>query len=80
MPKKLGKILFLSPIERRWRESMRLIVAGLAILLASSAQGAGFYLQELGTPHSLGTAGVANATNTQGADASWSNPAGMVYI
>lgn len=56
------------------------MVAGLAVMLASSAHGAGFYLQELGTPHSLGTAGVANATNTQGADASWSNPAGMVYI
>ena len=56
------------------------MVAGLAVLLASGAHGAGFYLQELGTPHSLGTAGVANATNTEGADASWSNPAGMVYI
>ena len=59
---------------------MRLIVASLVVLLASGAHGAGFYLQEVGTPYSLGTAGVANATNTQGADAAWSNPAGMVYL
>ncbi len=42
--------------------------------------GAGFYLQEVGSPGSLGTAGVANPTNTRGADASWTNPAGMTGI
>lgn len=45
-----------------------------------SAWSAGFYLQEVGTPHSLATAGVANATNTEFADASWANPAGMVSL
>ena len=57
-----------------------LIVVGVSVSVMMKAQAAGFYLQELGTPHSLGTAGVANATNTEGADASWSNPAGMVNI
>ena len=42
--------------------------------------GAGFYSPSVGTPGSLGTAGVANPTNTRGADASWTNPAGMTGI
>ena len=57
-----------------------LIVVGVSVSAIMKAQAAGFYLQEIGTPHSLGTAGVANSTNTSGADASWSNPAGMVYL
>ena len=62
------------------RKAIRALLACALIVLGTGAQSAGFYLQELGTPHSLGTAGVANATNTEGADASWSNPAGMVYV
>ena len=41
------------------------------------ANAAGFYLSEQGTPGSMGTAGVANTTNTFTADAAWTNPAGM---
>jgi len=54
----------------------------VAILLATSyaAFGAGFYSPSIGTPGSLGTAGVANPTNTRVADASWTNPAGMTGI
>ena len=57
-------------------------VLGLAafVLAASQVQAAGFYLQELGTPHSVGTAGVANPTNIEAADASWTNPAGMAFL
>jgi len=58
----------------------RLIGFTLVLLATSQIQAAGFYLQELGTPHSLGTAGVANPTNIEGADASWSNPAGMAFL
>jgi long-chain fatty acid transport protein len=47
---------------------------------SSSAFAAGFYSPSIGTPGSLGTAGVANPTNTRGADASWTNPAGMTGI
>jgi long-chain fatty acid transport protein len=49
-------------------------------LVAQGVLGAGFYITELGTPGSLGTAGVANPTNTTSADASWTNPAGMTGI
>lgn len=51
-----------------------------ATLTTQSALAAGFYLTEVGTPGSLGTAGTANPTNTFGADASWTNPAGMTGI
>jgi hypothetical protein len=47
----------------------------LALLLTQGAQAAGFYISEVGTPGSLGTAGVANPVNTYSADASWTNPA-----
>jgi long-chain fatty acid transport protein len=54
----------------------------VATLLAASSPslGAGFYSPSVGTPGSLGTAGVANPTNTRGADAAWTNPAGMTGI
>lgn len=51
-----------------------------ATLATQTALAAGFYLTEVGTPGSLGTAGVANPTNTYGADASWTNPAGMTGL
>jgi long-chain fatty acid transport protein len=53
----------------------------LALLAAANTvHGAGFYSPSVGSPGSLGTAGVANPTNTRGADASWTNPAGMTGI
>jgi long-chain fatty acid transport protein len=60
------------------------IGAGLVFLAGLLANGslsaAGFYLSEVGTPHSLGTAGVANVTNVVSADSSWTNPAGMTGL
>ena len=41
---------------------------------------AGFYLSEVGTPGSLGTAGVANPVNNYTADSAWTNPAGMTGV
>jgi len=49
-------------------------------LLSQPVVAAGFYFPEVGTPSSLGTGGVANATNIYGADASWTNPAGMTAL
>ncbi len=69
----------ISSIDRALSYS-RLLMAAAAVLAAGQIQAAGFYLQEIGTPHSLGTAGVANPTNIEGADASWSNPAGMAFL
>jgi len=67
------------------RAGSRLIIFrwALSVFLISvlpQAQGAGFYLSEVGSPGSLGTAGVANSTNTVGADSSWTNPAGMTGL
>jgi long-chain fatty acid transport protein len=52
----------------------------MLLVLSNAASAAGFYSPSVGTPGSLGTAGVANPTNTRGADASWTNPAGMTGI
>jgi long-chain fatty acid transport protein len=56
-------------------------VGSLAALLGHSpANAAGFYISEVGTPASLGTAGAANVTNTWGPDSAWANPAGLVHV
>jgi long-chain fatty acid transport protein len=53
-------------------------LAGVASLTTGQSMAAGFYLTQLGTPMSIGTVGVTNTVNTWGADAAWSQPAGMV--
>ncbi len=72
-------MIFTSSIDRALCRS-RSFIAAAVVVAAGHVQAAGFYLQEVGTPHSLGTAGVANSTNTEFADASWSNPAGMAFL
>jgi long-chain fatty acid transport protein len=52
----------------------------LCLLCLTKSFGAGFYLSEIGTPGSLGTAGVANPVNTVHADSSYTNPAGMTGL
>jgi long-chain fatty acid transport protein len=52
----------------------------MMVLLSGPAFGAGFYLDVVGTPGSLGTAGVANVINNSGPDASWTNPAGLTGV
>ena len=51
--------------------------SSLLLMGMHGANAAGFYISEQGTPGSMGTAGVANVTNTFTADAAWTNPAGM---
>ncbi len=58
---------------------IKLIFVSL-LLISNSIFAAGFYISEIGTPGSLGTAGVANPVNTFGADSSWTNPAGMTGL
>jgi len=58
----------------------RVFIGCAVLLLTQSAQAAGFYISEVGTPGSLGTAGVANPVNTNSADSSWTNPAGMTGL
>ena len=59
---------------------VRTFVGCAALLLMQTVQAAGFYISEIGTPGSLGTAGVANPVNTVSADSSWTNPAGMTGL
>ncbi len=58
----------------------KFVTLAVALLVSQSASAAGFYISEVGTPLSLGTAGAANPTNTYGADSSWTNPAGMTGL
>ncbi len=58
----------------------RILTVTTTLLLSETLSAAGFYITEIGTPGSLGTAGVANPTNTYGADSSWTNPAGMTGL
>ena len=61
--------------------AMRCLLLGcVTLLFTQTLSAAGFYVSEVGTPGSLGTASVANPTNTYGADASWTNPAGMTGL
>ena len=61
--------------------ALRKILFVVAFLgAAGNSMGAGFYISEVGTPGSLGTAGAANPTNTFGADSAWTNPAGMTGL
>jgi len=56
------------------------VMAAVILLAMQSVLAAGFYISEVGTPLSLGTAGAANPTNNISADSSWSNPAGMTGL
>ena len=58
---------------------IKLIFVSL-LLVSNSIFAAGFYISEIGTPGSLGTAGVANPVNNQAADSAWTNPAGMTGL
>ena len=60
--------------------TLKIIIILMALLQSQIIFAAGFYLQELGTPSSIGTAGVARTTNNVGAESAWGNPAGMTGI
>jgi long-subunit fatty acid transport protein len=57
-----------------------LLFLALLCLATGNSMAAGFYITEIGTPGSLGTAGAANSTNTYHADSAWTNPAGMTGL
>lgn len=69
-------------MQSRSRNFHQLLVFVLwaASVAFTPAHAAGFYLTEVGTPGSLGTAGVGNPTSRRGADTAWTNPAGMTAI
>ena len=54
----------------RYKETFQTILVAMLLGMSNTVFGAGVYSPSIGTPGSLGTAGVANPTNTRGADAS----------
>jgi len=62
------------------RTVSRIIIFSTFFFTYNLLHAAGFYLSEVGTPGSLGTAGTANPTNNFTADSAWTNPAGMTGL
>ena len=62
------------------RKLLQLCLVAISLAWGQPLLAAAFYIDEVGTPVSLGTAGVASTTNTSSADAAWTNPAGMTGI
>lgn len=56
------------------------VMAALLYLADQTALAGGLYVDQVGTPANLGTAGAANATNNFAPDAAWANQAGLVGI
>ncbi len=57
------------------------VMSGMLVLCAGGpVHAAGFYLPEVGTAGSVGTAGVINPTNSYSPDSALTNPAGMVWM
>jgi hypothetical protein len=57
-----------------------LVPLAAALLCTQPAFAGGFYVSEVGTPGSLGTAGVANPTKNFGPNSAWTDPAGMTGL
>ena len=61
----------------------RVFCPSLAVLLLQFSQSvlaAGLYISEVGSPASVGTAGVANVVNNEEASSAFTNPAGMTGL
>ena len=56
------------------------LIVFLMLFYSNLLLAGGFYIQELGTPNSIGTAGSARTTNNVAAEAAFGNPAGMTGI
>ena len=68
------------PASLKFSVSIAACLWVLSAFMGADARAAGFYISEVGTPLSLGTAGAGNVTNTFGPDAAWANPAGLVSV
>ena len=66
--------------KKLWILGAHSAVTTVLATLSQSVVAGGFYISELGTPGSLGTAGAANVTNNFTADAAFTNPAAMTGI
>ena len=68
----MAKILF------KW--FFGIFVVTIYLLFSQHSFAGGFYLPEVGSPGSVGTAGVANVVNNFGTDSALTNPAGMTGL
>jgi long-chain fatty acid transport protein len=68
----------MTKIRFNWRLGVFLIT--IILCLSQNSYGGGFYLPEVGSPGSVGTAGVANVVNNFGTDSALTNPAGMTGL
>jgi long-chain fatty acid transport protein len=68
----------MTKIRFNWRLGVFLITIFWG--LSQNSYGGGFYLPEVGSPGSVGTAGVANVVNNFGTDSALTNPAGMTGL
>ena len=62
------------------KSCLKVFIPLIFIFQFTGLHAAGFYLQELGTPSSIGTAGTARTTNNYGPEAAFGNPAGMTGL
>jgi len=68
----MGKIL------SKW--SLTVFLVTIFLLFSQNVLAGGFYLPEIATPGSVGTAGVSNVTNVDDASSAVTNPAGMTAL
>ena len=71
-------------LDRMRKQNLRRVISlSLAVLLFQFGQCAfagGLYISEIGSPASVGTAGVANVVNNEEASSAFTNPAGMTGL
>ena len=60
------------------KASFIVFLATIFLLFSQNCFAGGFYLPEVGSPGSVGTAGVANVVNNFGTDSALTNPADYV--
>ena len=68
------------PFYRRQSHFLGFTLFCSLLISHTALYAAGFYLQELGTPSSIGTAGTARTINNYGPESAFGNPAGMTGL
>jgi len=63
-----------------FKHRLAVMLVPILLLIAQHSFSGGFYLPEVGSPGSVGTAGVASVVNNFGTDSALTNPAGMTGL
>ena len=67
-------------IKTRLKLQLSVFFVFILMMFNQNSFAGGFYLPEVGSPGSVGTAGVANVVNNFGTDSALTNPAGMTGL